>query len=238
MKELLKREFVYGKKPLDWAMLALGLVLQLAAIAYGYMVGTPDDAISIVCALAGVLTVILCAQGKISYYIFNFVQMITYVVGVVIPNHLYGEGIEYIFYFATTIWGIFVWIKGYKLTQESSSEFVAKKLSRVGNAVLTAILVAGTAVMTALLKRTDDPAPFLDSISTVPAFVAQVLMCAGYREQWICWLLIDVASVVMYVALGNWMMVAMFTFWCINAVYGWVKWTKSNQYNGWTELTA
>ena len=224
---ILRKELVNGLTCYDWAWLALGLVMQTAATVYGYTTGNPEPALVTVCAYLGVFTVVMCAQGKITYNVFNFAQMITYVIGVSIPQKLYGESIEYLFYFITALWGVYVWVKRYGQTYERSIEVRSRSLSRWGWLFLVMYLVGGTAIMTHVLSKTDDPAPFMDAISTIPAFAAQILMCAAYREQWLCWLIIDVASVVMFVMLGSWMMVAMFAFWTLNCVYGWIKWTKS-----------
>ena len=96
---ILRKELVNGLTCYDWAWLALGLVMQTAATVYGYTTGNPEPAIVTVCAYLGVFTVVMCAQGKITYNVFNFAQMITYVIGVSIPQKLYGESIEYLFYF-------------------------------------------------------------------------------------------------------------------------------------------
>lgn len=230
-EDILKAEFVNGKKWYDWVFLAFGLLMQIAAIIYGFATGTPDSVISIISGLAGVLSVVLCAQGKISFYIFGYIQLFTYVFGVAIPNHLWGEAWENLFYFITMVYGTFPWLKNYRTRKDNkSSEVKAKKLGVIGWTVTTSALVIGTAVLTYILNMTQDPLPFLDAISTIPAFIAQILMVAGYREQWLHWLIIDVASVIMFLMLGNWMMVAMFTFWCFNCVYGWLKWSASAKY--------
>ena len=234
IKKILKEEFINGKSLFDWLFLCFGLLLQIIAIIIGYITGTPDDLVSIISSIAGVLSVVLCAQGKISYYLFGFIQLFTYVFGVAIPNHLWGEVGENGFYFVTMIWGIFMWFKSYnKRTDNESSELKAMKLNFVGWIITIGALVIGTTVLTIVLANTNDPLPFLDAISTVPAFIAQILMCAGYREQWLYWCIIDVASVIMFTMIQNWVMVGMFVFWTINCIYGWYKWTKSAKYEEW-----
>jgi nicotinamide mononucleotide transporter len=66
----------------------------------------------------------------------------------------------------------------------------------------------------------------LDSATTVPAFIAQMLMIMRYREQWIFWLIIDIGSILMWIHAGDWCMVAQFVFWTINCIYGFYKWSK------------
>lgn len=229
--EKMKAEFINGRTPFDWAFLGFGLLLQTLAIVYGYLTGTPDGIISIICSIAGVISVVLCAQGKISFYLFAYLQMFTYVFGVAIPNHLWGETWENLFYFITQTYGIFVWFKMYRIKKDNqSAEIKGKKLKAKGWTLTMSALVIGVTALTMILTKTNDPQPFLDAISTVPAFIAQILMVLGYREQWLHWLIIDVASVIMFIMIGNWVMVAMFIFWTLNCLYGWYKWTKSVQY--------
>ena len=119
----------------------------------------------------------------------------------------------------------------YRVKKENqSAEVKAKKLNAVGWAITIGALVVGVTILTIVLTKTSDPQPFLDAISTIPAFIAQILMVLGYREQWLHWLIIDVASIIMFIMIGNWMMVAMFFFWTVNCIYGWYKWTKSAKY--------
>ena len=229
--EKMKAEFVNGRTPFDWAFLGFGLLLQTLAIVYGFITGTPDSVISIICSIAGVISVVLCAQGKISFYLFAYIQMFTYTFGVAIPNHLWGEAWENLFYFITQTYGIYVWFKMYRIKKDNkSAEIKGKKLKLKGWLLTMGVLVAGVAALTAILAGTNDPQPFLDAISTIPAFIAQILMVLGYREQWLHWLIIDVASIIMFIAIGNWVMVAMFIFWTLNCIYGWYKWTKSVKY--------
>ena len=228
----IKAEFINGRTKFDWIYLAFGLILQTFAIVYGYITGTPDSVISIICSIAGVISVVFCAQGKISFYLFAYIQMFTYTFGVAIPNHLWGEAWENLFYFITQTYGIYAWYKIYRVKKDNqSAEVKGKKLKALGWTITTLILVIGTTILTIVLKKTNDPQPFLDAISTIPAFIAQILMVLGYREQWLHWLIIDVASVIMFIAVGNWVMVAMFIFWTINCIYGWYKWTKSAKYD-------
>lgn len=94
IKMLLKNEFVSGKTWFDWAFLAVGLVLQVIAIIAGFIGGNPESIGLIISGLAGVISVILCSQGKISFYFFGFVQLFTYVFCFSIPNNLHGETLE------------------------------------------------------------------------------------------------------------------------------------------------
>lgn len=231
----LRNEFVTGKTVLDWAMLAVGLVLQIIAIIVGYAAGTPDPPALIISGIAGVISVVLCSQGKISFYIFGYIQLITYVLFFSIPNHLHGETVENGMYFVTMLYGVYVWLKRYGQNVETkSTEIWAKKLTDRGNVIAAAIFALGTFFYYLFLKSVPmfgalDSDPFMDSITSVPAYIAQVLMVLGYREQWVYWFILDVGSVVLAIRAGSWVMTAQFVFWTLNCVYGYWMWTKSNR---------
>ena len=72
IKTVLKNEFVSGKTWFDWAFLAVGLTLQIIAIVAGFVSGEPESIGLIISGLAGVVSVVLCSQGKISFYVFAF----------------------------------------------------------------------------------------------------------------------------------------------------------------------
>ena len=76
-------------------------------------------------------------------------------------------------------------------------------------------------------QYTDDPQPYLDAFTTVPAIVAQILMVMAYREQWYLWLIVDVLAMIMWLRAENYCMAAQYAFWCANCVYGYIQWTKS-----------
>lgn len=229
IKKWLRAEFINGQTAFDWAFLVFGLLLQVFAIVYGYVSGTPDNVASIISALTGVVSVVLCAQGKISFYLFGYIQLFTYVFGVALPNHLYGEIGENIFYVITMIIGMVIWAKNYKRAENDTDkvEIKAKELTTKNNLIMWGIMIVGTIILTIILNNTNDPVPFFDAVTTIPAFVAQILLMLGYREQWVGWIIEDISSVIMFVIIGNWVMVAQYIFWTINCVYGWIKWSKS-----------
>lgn len=240
--QLLKEEFINGKKPVDWAMLVVGLTLQTLAIVLGFVSGTPDSVGLIISGITGVISVVLCSQGKISFYIFGYIQLFTYVFCFALPQHLWGEFIENIMYAISMIIGIIIWARNYRHNNgQKSIEIKAKKLGIKGNIVTALIFIAGTIGYYLFLKTVPmfgaiDSQPFVDSITSVPAYIAQFFMVLGYREQWIYWLILDIGSVVLAIRAGSWVMTAQFVFWCINCVYGFILWHKSAVYDNYSKI--
>ena len=63
-------------------------------------------------------------------------------------------------------------------------------------------------------------------MSTVFSIVANILMVLRYREQWALWIIVDVVTVIMWIIAGDFLMTIMWAIYLVNAVYGWVMWTK------------
>ena len=225
----MKNEFINGQTNCDWGFLIIGIIVQIAAIIY--TIFNPDGMSNTqifwtaISGITGILSVVLCAQGKISFYVFGYIQLFTYVFAVAIPERLWGELWENVFYFVTMIIGMIIWFKRYHCN-ESGSRVASKKLSKWGWVASIALLVVSTVIVSLVLQNTSDPLPWFDSITTTAPFIAQIFLMFGYRDQWAFWVIEDILSLGMFIVLGNWIMVAQYLFWTINCVYGWYKWSK------------
>ena len=80
------------------ALFMLFMVLTQAVTA----IWAKNDIVSFISGMTGIISVILCSQKKISFYVFGFIQLATYVY-IVIQEHLYGELVENIFYAVTMV---------------------------------------------------------------------------------------------------------------------------------------
>ena len=191
----------------------LGVLIQVFAFIY-----TGAMWISLISGVTGIIAVVLCAERKMSFWIFAWVQLITYVI-LAIEQQLWGEVGENIFYAITMIAGMFIWNKN-----KEGDQVKAKLLTKNKFELIKIVCVLGIIALWCVLKQTNDTQPFVDSITTVPAIIAQIFMILAYREQWYFWLIIDVASIYMWAVAGNWCMVAQFVFWTANCLYGLKNW--------------
>ena len=195
----------------------LGIIIQVVCFIF-----TGDVVLSFICGLSGVINVVLCSQKKLSFYFFAYIQMFTYII-IIFQQHLYGELVENIFYVITTTIALFLWIKNYN---KEEKEVIARKLSKQAWILCCSIFIISTILLYIILLKTNDPRPFLDAISTVPAFIAQILLMLRYREQWIMWFIVDVATLILWISIGNIFMIMQYIFWIINCIYGYINWSK------------
>ena len=223
IKERLSSEFLKGYSLFDRLFLIGMLLLQIIVFILH-----PDSLIGIISGISGVISVVLCAKGKISFYYIGFIQTISYLF-LAWDNRFYGEVIENIFYLVTMVWGIFIWQKSLTKTSDGSTQVIVKRFT-VSQWILSIIgTTVATIIMGYWLNSISSSQPYTDAATNIFAIFAQLLMIKRYKEQWIWWLLIDVLCIKMWFVAGNWSMVAMYIAWTINCIYGWYNWSKLNK---------
>ena len=136
---------------------------------------------------------------------------------------------EHGFYLLTMFYGIYAWKKNLQKTQEGSVEVRAKKLTWWQNLLMAIIMIAATFVVGYIGQRIGSHQPYTDAFSNVCAVFAQILLVACYREQWILWIILDIADIKMYFMGGNPVVGVMYIGWTLNCIYGWYNWTKSTK---------
>ena len=223
-------------KIFDFSFIAFGLLVQVVTFYLANTLplreGTGVGWMSLISGCLGVCSVCLAAQGNIWTYAFGFGQVLTFTY-LCWTQRFYGTIAINAYYFATMVYGIFVWKR--RLRSEGVSELGNEGVSErrvvpraLTPAVLT-VIVAATIGVSALVgwglsAWTDDTQPYLDAYTTVPALVAQVLMILVYREHWFVWLAIDILSVALWLRAGDYCMTAQYVFWCANCLYGLRRW--------------
>lgn len=225
MKEWIKNEFWNGYNTFEKVFMFLMVALQVVVYCF-----VPDSPIGMVCGIAGVICVVLTAKGKLSSYIFNFIQIITYMY-ICWGLKLYLEFGENIFYFITCILGVFLWKKNMKINEDGSTQVEARKFKLWHWATTLVVVVVGTWALGYIGQLIGSTLPYYDALTNVLALVAQMLMVWRFREQWLVWIFIDITCLYIFITLGQWSMVAMYIAWTINAFYGWYNWTKLTKFN-------
>ena len=223
IKSFLEKEYLHGYSLFDRAFLLSMLILQIIVFCV-----CPDSILGIVAGISGVISVVLCAKAKISFYFIGFVQTISYLI-LAWQNRFYGEVLENIFYLITMVWGIFVWKNNYKTNSDGGQSVETKRFSVRQWVVSVAGTAAATLIMGYFLEQIGSAQAYTDACTNVLAIFAQLLMVRRYREQWIWWLVIDVLCIKMWLVAGNWSMVAMYIAWTLNCIYGWKNWSTEKE---------
>lgn len=227
MKKWLKNEFVVNWKPFDYiflfGLLGVQLLMTPFMIDSGMSIGWNIFVLS--ASFIGTLATIICAKGKMSYYVWGFIQTIMFLI-LNLELRLWVESAEQLYYLVTMVIGVFVWKKN---LNKDTAEIRAKKFT-VAKFILTILgLVVASIVIYNIDVALGGTAPLLDTLSLSIAIVANLLCTMCYKEQWILWFVLDIIQTILYFVIGQPMMAIMYIAWTINCVYGWYNWNKQQK---------
>ena len=176
-----------------------------------------------IAAISGVLCVVLCAKGKKSQYIWGLLNILGYIV-IASINKYYGEVmLNSLYYLPTQFIGYYLWNKN---ENKKTKNVVTKKLNLRNTLILLGITTISIFGYKYLLDSLGGINTLLDSASTTISIIANLLMVLRYREQWLLWIIIDIITVVMWLLVGDLIMVTMWAVYLVNAFYGYINWTK------------
>ena len=227
MKKFLKNEFVLGWSKFDYIFLfgLLGVQLLMTPFMVDSGMSVGWNIFILTASFIGTVATIICAKGKMSYYVFGFVQTIMFLI-LNLMLCLWVESAEQIYYLITMVIGVFVWKKN---TNKVKSEIKAKGLTKAK--IILSVL--GLVVASILIYKVDvmlnGAAPLLDTLSLSIAVIANLLCTLCYKEQWILWFALDIIQTILYFVIGQPMMAVMYIAWTINCIYGWYNWNKSEK---------
>lgn len=222
-----KNEFVVNWKPFDYIFLfgLLGVQLLMTPFMVDGGLSVGWNIFVLTASFIGTLATIICAKGKMSYYVWGFIQTIMFLI-LNLNLHLWVESAEQVYYLITMVIGVFIW----KKNLNKKNETIAPKKFTVPLLIATLFTLA---VLSVCIYNIDvalgGAAPLLDTMSLSIAIVANILCSFCYKEQWILWFILDVVQTIMYFVIGQPIMAIMYIAWTINCVYGWYSWNKEKK---------
>lgn len=196
----------------SWFVL-IGIITQLLTC---YIMG--DTLLALCSGIAGVISVVLCSQKKLSFYFWGILQLVTILI-ISYQTNLPGKVIENAFYLLTMIIGFLLWDKN-KTNDEVKTETMGFSDYAI-LAIFTPGLIYGVSL---LVVYTNSEQPFLDTLTTVIGIIAQLMLIFRFREQWVLWFILDVLCIVLWAIDCNWCLMVQYIFWTINCVYGYFCW--------------
>ena len=226
-KKWFYNEYVKDWKLFDYiflfGLLTVQLVMTPFMIDAGLSVGW--NIFVLVASFIGTLATIICAKGKMSYYIWGFIQTAMFLI-LNIELKLWVESAEQVYYLVTMFIGVFVW----KQNINKDTEAIKSKKFDVWKFILT---ILGLIILSVIIYQVDvkigGTAPLLDTLSLSIAIIANILCTFCYKEQWILWFVLDVIQTILYFVIGQPMMAVMYIAWTINTIYGYICWIKTSK---------
>ncbi|KTC65774.1 Nicotinamide riboside transporter PnuC [Legionella adelaidensis] len=140
----------------------------------------------------------------LSTYLFVRLKPSAWIIGliaIILNAYLYWDTAIYAdmcleaFYFISTCYGLFLWIKSEKKSN-------ATKLTTLSPilwcGVFSLLAVIYTAIYFVLSQQTDSTVPHLDAFTTTLSIIAQLLLCYKVLYTWVFWFVADVCYALLY----------------------------------------
>lgn len=211
----------------NWSLIAAIMLLSLFDLIY---LGETDG-YATVAAIAGVICVVLSAKGHILCYLFGLIEISLYVL-ISWKTRFYGEVmLNGLYFLPMQFVGFYNWSKNIG----SENLIKARKLNNKQKLLLIISSITLISAYGFLLEMIEGNIPYLDAATTVLSIIAMLLMVRIFVEQWWLWIIIDTFTVIKWaIALNNQepnagIMVAMWSLFLINSVYGYWNWKQLSQ---------
>lgn len=139
-------------------------------------------------------------------------------------SRLYGDASLQIFFAAVAGWGWWEWLNG------RTADGQALRVRALGAAgrwrVLLALVIAWPLTGLFLRRYTDTDVPWWDAFPTAGSVIGQWLLGRKYVENWIAWLVVNVASVGLFAYKGLWLTLVLYAIFVVMSWLGWRAWRR------------
>ena len=154
-----------------------------------------------------------CALGSTTIFIFLFWDV-----------SLLMESALNVYYFIMAIYGWWHWTRDKPADQ---ARLPIQSWSLRNHLITFGVIAALTLVSgTLLVERTSAVMPFLDSFTTWASVITTWMVARKILENWLYWVVIDAASIVLYLDRGLYMTSGLFALYVGIALYGWWEWRR------------
>lgn len=173
-------------------------------------------------ALAGVAYVVLAAKESQWCWLFAFVSTLIYTV-LFWDGQLPMQALLNFYYMGMAVYGFWLWRKHGKAedTLAISSWNWTKHLPFIVAGVVISVLVTYY-----LQTITQSQSPTLDATITVFSVMNTWLMAKKILQNWLYWVVIDAAAVLLYFETGYYATMVLFILNTVLAVIGYLSWIK------------
>lgn len=172
-------------------------------------------------ACCGICSVVLCAKGKKSGFVFGLLNAVGYSL-IAYSTRYYGEVLlNVLFYIPINIISYVSWKKN---QFEDKNEVIPKKLTLSQSIAGIAVVTAMTVALHVFLNAIGGAMTVLDGTTTILSIASSLLMWRRYAEQWLGWIVVDGVTVCMWAIAGDVVMTVMWLAYLVNAFYGYILW--------------
>lgn len=181
-----------------------------------------------VAAALGLICVALAVRRNLWNYAFGVASTGLLAV-VVFDARLYSQALLQLFFVAINAYGFLNW----RRAKADTGDVPVERMQGREIALWLAVAIVATVVWGVAMDRLTDAAqPLGDAAIAIASVVAQLLMARRKLENWLIWIVVDVASVPLFLAQGLTIVAALYLVYLALAVWGLIDWWRAWRLTG------
>lgn len=201
-------------------------LLILQDIYEQFIQGLRDTSIlEFIAVLFGIASVVFSRMENILVYPTGLINTILYTYFCFFWWDLYAEGSLNFYYTIMSVYGWVVWAQRNQATHERKVRISASSFREWSVAVLF-FLVAWIILYFVLRQFTDSTVPLGDSFASASAYTGMWLMARKKLENWLWWILTNIASIPLYFYKGAVFTSMQYVVFLVLAIMGFITWRK------------
>ena len=174
--------------------------------------------------IAGILYVIFAAKEKMICWFFGAVSSLSIAYAVFFFYQLYSDAILQVFYFIMALVGIWNWKRGNGKGEDLA---VSKMAFRDHLTLIVSSLLLAIPLAWYFSQKTEAALPVIDAVTTTFSIMTTFLVIGKKLENWLYWIIIDIAYVFIYSYKGAYLFALLMIVYTVIAVLGYFEWRKS-----------
>jgi nicotinamide mononucleotide transporter len=176
--------------------------------------------IEVVAVVFGLLYIILAAKENIYCWPAGFIGTGTSIY-LFWDGSLYMESALNVYYLLMAVVGWWQWRHGSK---QKSALAIRSLLVKQHISIVALIAILSLSSGYLLSISTDAALPYLDSFTTWAAVITTWMVARKILENWLYWMVINIASIYLYIDRGFLLYAVLFSLYVIIAVFGYRQW--------------
>lgn len=141
---------------------------------------------------------------------------------------LYADFAISIYYILASLYGLACWLRHRSTDHPDSNDNNAIGIRptprRLRLPLILAAAILFAAIGLTLSRLTDSNVPWADAFTTALSIIALWMLARKYVEQWLVWIVADIACALLYAYKDLWFTAALYLAYAIIAVAGYRKW--------------
>jgi nicotinamide mononucleotide transporter len=182
-----------------------------------------QSALELVAVLAAIAYLGLAIRQNIACWFFAALSTAIYI-GLFIEARLYMESLLNAFYLAMAAYGWYVWRSSRGAGEDRPVATWPPKRHLSAMLVIVVLSVASGYILS---MKSNAAFPYIDSLTTWSAIWATFLVAQKVLENWWYWLVIDIASVLIYWSRDLQLTALLFVVYVVMIPFGIISWSRS-----------